>query len=153
MKRNLRFEEFYPYPVDRVWEAITDPEAISDWLMPTDFAPRLGHKFQFRTKPEPGFDGVVNCEVIELYAPRRLAYTWEGGGIETVVTFTLEPVPQGTMLVLEHKGFRGVRATMVSFFLSSGWKKKILPHRLPAALSRYAAGSYHPLPASERVCH
>ena len=64
MKRDLRYEELYPYPIDRVWEAITDPDAISDWLMPTDFAPRLGHKFQFRTKPEPGFDGIVNCEVM-----------------------------------------------------------------------------------------
>ena len=153
MKRDLRYEELYPYPIDRVWEAITDPDAISDWLMPTDFAPRLGHKFQFRTKPEPGFDGIVNCEVIALEPPRRLAYTWKGGGIDTVVTFTLQSVPQGTKLVLEHKGFRGMRATMVSFFLSSGWKKRILPQRLPAALARYQAGAYHPLPESERVCH
>jgi hypothetical protein len=34
--------------------------------MPTDFAPRLAHKFQFHTKPAPGFDGAVNCEAIEL---------------------------------------------------------------------------------------
>jgi hypothetical protein len=70
-----------------------------------------------------------------------------------VVTFALESVPQGTKLVLEHKGFRGMRAIMVSFFLSSGWKKKILPQRLPAVLARYQAGAYQPLPESERVCH
>ncbi len=153
MKRDLRFEEIYPYPPERVWEAITDAEALSDWLMPTDFAPRLGHKFQFRTKPAPGFDGIVNCEVIELVPPRRLAYTWKGGGIDTVVTFTLEAAPQGTKLVLEHKGFRGLRATMVSFIMGSGWKKSILPQRLPAALKRYERGVYHALPESERVCH
>jgi hypothetical protein len=28
---------------------------------------------------------------------------------------------------------------MVSFIMSSGWKKKILPERLPAALNRYDA--------------
>lgn len=29
-----------------------------------DFEPRIGHRFQFRTEPAPGFDGVVNCEVL-----------------------------------------------------------------------------------------
>jgi uncharacterized protein YndB with AHSA1/START domain len=143
MKRDLRFEELYPYPIDRVWEAITDPEAISDWLMPTDFAPRLGHKFQFHTKPAPGFDGIVNCEVIELDPPRRLSYTWKGGGIDTVATFTLEAVPEGTKLVLEHKGFTGPRGMMVSLLMSSGWKSKILPIGLLAALQRYENGVYH----------
>ena len=46
-----------------------------------------------------------------------------------------------------------MRATMVSFILSSGWKKKILPQRLPAALARYHAGAYQALRESERVCH
>ena len=142
MTRDLRFEELYPYAIDRVWQAITDPEAISDWLMPTDFAPRLGHKFQFRTKPQPGFDGIVNCEVIELDPPRRLAYTWKGGGIDTVATFTLESVPQGTKLVLEHKGFKGPRGIMVSVLMSKGWRSKILPVHLPAALQRYESGAY-----------
>lgn len=153
MKHDLRFEELYPYPPERVWEAITDPEAISDWLMPTDFAPRVGHKFQFHTKPAPGFDGTVHCEVIELEPPRRLSYTWKGGGIDTVVTFTLEATAEGTRLILEHKGFRGMRATMVSLIMSSGWKNKILPKGLPAALSRYEGGVYHRRTATESVCH
>jgi uncharacterized protein YndB with AHSA1/START domain len=93
MKRDLRFEQTYPYPVERVWEAITDSAAMSDWLMPNDFVPRIGHKFRFQTKPARGFDGIVHCEVIALDPPRRLAFTWKGGGIDTVVTFTLEPVP------------------------------------------------------------
>jgi uncharacterized protein YndB with AHSA1/START domain len=139
MKRDLRFEEHYPYPPGRVWEAISDSAAMADWLMPNDFQPRLGHRFQFRTKPAPGFDGIVNCEVITLDPPRRLAYTWKGGGIDTVVTFTLEPTRDGTKLVLEHTGFRGARATMVSFILGRGWRKSILPQRLPAVLKRRAA--------------
>jgi uncharacterized protein YndB with AHSA1/START domain len=139
MTRDLRFEQIYPYPPDRVWQAITDPEAISDWLMPTDFAPRLGHKFQFRTKPQPGFNGIVDCEVIALDPPRRLSYTWKGGSIDTVVIFTLEPVPEGTKLILEHKGFRGPRAMMISLIMGSGWKGKIL-QRLRATLDGHASG-------------
>jgi uncharacterized protein YndB with AHSA1/START domain len=152
MKRDLRFEQTYPHPPARVWAAITDSAAMADWLMPNDFVPRLGHRFQFRTKPAPGFDGIVNCEVIELDPPRRLAYTWKGGGIDTIVTITLEPAPAGTKLVLEHRGFHGVRAVMVSFIMGSGWGKKILPQRLPAACDRYAQGVYQPLPEAKRAC-
>jgi len=44
---------------------------MADWLMPNDFQPRLGHKFQFRTKPAPGFDGIVNCEVVTGFRGAR----------------------------------------------------------------------------------
>ena len=136
MKRDLRFEQIYPYPPDRVWEAITDPEAMAEWLMPNNFVPQIGHQFQFRTKPAPGFDGIVNCEVIAIEPPHLLAFTWKGGGIDTVVTFTLQAVVGGTKLVLEHKGFTGMKAVMVSFILASGWRKSILPVRLLGALKR-----------------
>jgi uncharacterized protein YndB with AHSA1/START domain len=139
MNRDLRFEEHYPYPPERVWEAVTDSAAIADWLMPNDFQPRIGHRFTFRTEPRPGFDGVVHCEVIALEPPRRLAYTWKGGPIDTIVTITLEREPEGTKLVLEHSGFRGARAVMVSFMMSGGWGGKILPRRLREVLERRAA--------------
>ncbi len=104
--------------------------------MPNDFQGRVGHKFQFRTKPGPGFDGIVDCEVIELVEPERLAFTWKGGGLNTVVTFTLTPDANGTRLELEHTGFEGVRAVLVSFILGRGWRKKIIPVSLRAALAR-----------------
>jgi len=123
--RNLRYEVFYPHPVEKVWRVLTDSEAMASWLMPNDFAPRVGHRFQFRTKPAPGFDGIVNCEVLELDAPRRVAYSWRGGGIDTVVSFTITPKDGGTALVLEHRGFRGARPLFVSLILGAGWKKII----------------------------
>lgn len=137
--RTLVLERELPHPPDKVWRALTQGALIAEWLMPNDFQPRVGHRFTFRTKPAPGFDGVVHCEVIALDPPRRLAYTWKGGGIDTIVTFTLEPDAGGTKLVLEHTGFRGARATMVSVILGRGWRKSILPHRLPAVLDRRAA--------------
>ena len=141
MKRDLRFEEQYPHPPERVWEAITDSAALAEWLMPNDFQPKLGHRFQFRTKPQPGFDGIVNCEVIELDPPRRLAYTWKGGPLDTVVTITLTPHEGGTKLILEHRGFRGARGMMISVMMSSGWGSKILKQRLPEVLERLASAS------------
>jgi len=76
MKRDVRIEVVYPHALQRIWRALTDPRAIADWLMENNFEPRLGHRFQFRTKPAPSFDGIVNCEVVTLDEPKRLAYTW-----------------------------------------------------------------------------
>jgi uncharacterized protein YndB with AHSA1/START domain len=142
MKRDIRIETTYPFPSERVWRALTDPVAMADWLMPNNFEARLGHKFQFRTKPAPGFDGVVECEVIELDPPHRLAFTWRGGGIDTVARFILEDVPEGTKLCFEHTGFDGLRGLMVSYILGNGWRGSILPKNLPAAVSRYTGDTY-----------
>jgi uncharacterized protein YndB with AHSA1/START domain len=38
----------YPHPPEKVWRALTDPQAIAQWLMKNNFEARVGHKFQFR---------------------------------------------------------------------------------------------------------
>jgi len=139
MTRNLRYEVVYPQPLEKVWRVLTDSEAMAAWLMPNDFAPRVGHRFQFRTKPAPGFDGIVNCEVLELDAPHRVSYSWRGGGIDTVVTFTLAPERDGTKLVLEHAGFRGARPFFVSLILGAGWKK-IIKLNIPNVMAQLDGG-------------
>ncbi|HWQ02850.1 MAG TPA: SRPBCC domain-containing protein, partial [Candidatus Nitrosotenuis sp.] len=67
--------------------------------------------------------------------PRRLAYTWRGGPIDTVLRITLEPVAGGTRMVLEHTGFRGVKALLVSLMMGSGWKGIVRKH-IPGVLDR-----------------
>ena len=135
MTRDLKFEAFYEQPRARVWAALTNSEAMAAWLMPNDFAPRLGHRFQFRTTPAPGFDGIVNCEVLEIEPPRRLVYSWVGGGIDTQVVWSLEEAGSGTRLVLEHRGFRGLRGLFVSSMLRKGWRSRMLKLRLPVVLA------------------
>lgn len=135
MKRDLRFEATYPHPPERVWRALTERQALGAWLMENDFEPRLGHQFTFRTKPVGSFDGLVHCQVTELDPPRRLAYTWKGGKLDTVVSFALEPVAGGTRLVLEHRGFAGAGGMMVSFILGNGWKKMV-QKKLPEVVAR-----------------
>jgi uncharacterized protein YndB with AHSA1/START domain len=78
MKRTIRIEKVLPHPVDRVWAALTDPRLLGSWLMENDFAPKLHHQFTFHMKPQRGWDGITHCEVIELDAPRRVAYTYRG---------------------------------------------------------------------------
>lgn len=129
MKRNLQFEQVYPHPPERVWRALTDPKALGEWFMPNSFEARVGHVFEFRTAPAPGFDGVVHCQVIEVDEPRRLVYTWHGGWTPTptLVTWSLDPVPGGTRLRLDHTNFEGIRGVALSMILGNGWKSGILP--------------------------
>jgi uncharacterized protein YndB with AHSA1/START domain len=98
-------------PIERVWHALTDSATLSEWMLfkTNDFQPVVGHVFQFRDSP--GWDGVIDCEVIEVDEPHRLAYSWTTEGLDnvphsTVVTWTLTKGDGGTRLHLEQSGFR-----------------------------------------------
>jgi uncharacterized protein YndB with AHSA1/START domain len=117
-----------PHAPAKVWRALTDPVLLAEWLMPNDFEPLVGHRFRFRSKPMPGWRGFVECEVIELETPRRLAYTWLGDADwkePTVVRWTLEPAGGGTRLVLEHTNFQEPWGRELRAMLSQGWKKMV----------------------------
>ena len=104
---SITHDIYFPHAPERVWEALTTSDAIARWLMPNDFAPRVGHQFTFQTNPMPAlnFDGVCHCEVTACEPPRLLAYTWRGGSLDTRVTYRLEPGSEGTRLHFEHSGF------------------------------------------------
>jgi uncharacterized protein YndB with AHSA1/START domain len=88
--------------------ALTDPELLGRWLMPNDFKLERGHRFTFRTTPMPavGFDGVVRCRVLAMEDLRLLRLSWCGGrGLDSTLTWRLEPEGLGTRLFLEHTGF------------------------------------------------
>ena len=139
MTRDLRFEATYPHPIDKVWRAITEPDAIARWLMENDFAPRVGHRFRFTAPPQPGWDGIVNGEVLIVEPPSRLSYSWKGGPLDTVVTISLAAAPGGTRLILEHTGFRGPKALLVSLIMGRGWKG-IVAKRIPAVIDQMVHG-------------
>ena len=103
MKDKLSFEAFFPDPPERVWRALTDPAALSRWLLPTNFQPRIGFHFQFRSIGR-GKGNAVEGMVLEAHEPQRLAYTWDDGEDDTrgVVCWTLKPTDGGTHLTLEH---------------------------------------------------
>lgn len=78
MKRSIRIERTLPHPVGTVWRALTEAPLLGKWLMENDFEPKLGHRFNFRMKPQRGWDGLTHCEVIALEPKRRVAYTYRG---------------------------------------------------------------------------
>lgn len=138
MKADIDVTVTYPHPVERVWSALTSSEALAAWLMPNDFAPAVGHGFTFRTKPAPGFDGIVRCQVLELEPPRRMVWSWAGGTIDTTVTWTLEETADGgTRLRMHQVGFHGLGAQLTRRILAGGYPR-ILGQRLPAYLDRAA---------------
>lgn len=154
MKRDIVLEHVYEFPPERIWRALTDPKAIAAWLMENDFEPRLGHKFQFRAQPMPGWNGIVDSEVIELDKPRRLAYTWESGGHSTAVIWILDPVPEGTRLRLEHTGFEGPHGQATLEMLRSGWKKMLAETFGAIVASLDASGlTIEPALADRSTCH
>ena len=107
MTESIRREMVFPQSREAVWRALTDSATLAEWLMPNDFEPRVGHHFTFQTQPNPqvGFDGIVHCEVLECAPPSRLAYSWAGGGIDTRVSYRLEPDGYGTRVFFEQSGF------------------------------------------------
>lgn len=132
----------YAHPPERVWRALTDPAALSAWLMPTDFRPEIGARFTFTTDPAPGFDGTVHCTVLELVEPERMRWSWRGGNIDTEVIYELQPLEDGaaTLLRFRQTGFDSVGAKLTRLILSRG-ARAMYDQLLPAYLAGLAHGA------------
>ena len=103
MKEQVKLNIFYPFPAEKVWQALTDSRILSIWMMDNDFEPCLGHKFKFESKSLPKTKTVIRCEVVELNEPKRLAYTWKDNTNQSsLVVWTLTTVENGTQLQLKH---------------------------------------------------
>lgn len=139
MAKFIKLSVTYNYPIQQVWEALTSKKAMSEWLMECDIEPVVGHKFQFKTKPQPGFDGIVNCEVLELKEHELLSFSWSGGTLKnTRVTFKLKADGPNTIVDFEHSGFEGLlNKIIIRRLLANGWKSKILVKQLPKYLANH----------------
>ncbi len=107
--KSIAFEFDLHHGPEKVWRALTDPVLLAEWLLPAiDLKLEPGAAFTLKTQPHPGWDGTVNCRMLEIEAHRKLSYTWVVGDkiIDTVVTFTLTPTASGTRLSLLQSGFR-----------------------------------------------
>jgi uncharacterized protein YndB with AHSA1/START domain len=137
----IRIVRDYPYPLTAVWRAITDPELIPSWTVtgaggkPVGFEPTAGTRFQFVAQPKPGWNGVVNCEVLEVREPALLRFSWtaDDGGETTEVAYRLTDVADGTRLVYEHTGFTGVGGFLMAALLGRV-RRKMLTVGLPPVL-------------------
>ena len=99
--RSVVIERVMPFPVEKIWRALTQPHLIEEWLMKSDFKPVVDRRFNFNADW-----GSVDCRVLEVEPNRTLAYAWGAYGLETIVTWTLTPTNAGTHLRMEQAGFR-----------------------------------------------
>ncbi len=110
--RSIVVEREMPHPPEKIWRALTQGPRLEEWLMANDFQPVVGRRFNFRSAPAPNWNGVVDCQVLEIEPNERLSYSWNASGdeaangLKSVVTWTLTQTKGGTHLRMEHSGFR-----------------------------------------------
>jgi uncharacterized protein YndB with AHSA1/START domain len=93
-----------------------------------------GKHFTFQTRPGGAWDGVIHCQVLEVMPNKRLVYAWKGGHeenvgygspLDTVVTWILSAVENGTRLRLVHSGFVTPKNDSALKTMGEGWKKVV----------------------------
>jgi len=127
--RDLTITRIFDAPLERVWQAWTDPEQLKRWWGPQDFtAPviqldlRVGGKYLFCMRGPDGKDYWSTGTIQEIVPLERLVFTDsfadEKGNIVPAsyygmsnipevlkVTVTFERLPGKTKMTLVHAGF------------------------------------------------
>ncbi len=107
MEKEIKHTWHFDKSPEVVWDYLTKPELLEQWLMKSDFKPVLGHKFRF-TSPS---GCVHDCKVLEIKPFTRLSYSWQkksdkdGKPFDSLVVWTLVPKGKGTELEIVHNGF------------------------------------------------
>jgi uncharacterized protein YndB with AHSA1/START domain len=153
MSQPVHLEVFYPHPPERVWQVLTDRRALADWMMENDFEPKLGHKFRFYSHSLPGITTIIQCEVVELRKPTRLAYTWQESPTAepSLVVWTLTTVEGGTQLRLKHHQYSYTTAVASQNRPSTGHQSELFCSKIPLT-SRAAIPPFFNLP-DEAPCN
>jgi uncharacterized protein YndB with AHSA1/START domain len=111
----LRFERHLPYPIERVWRAVSDPAELEAWFpAAADWTPAAGESFAA---------GGAAGEVVEVEPPQRLAWTFNGERY----SFELAATDGGCRLVFIHVFADRARAAQTA----AGWDaylSRLEPH-------------------------
>ena len=102
---DLSLDFQFKSPINKVWDALTNSDTLAKWVMENNFKPIVGYKCQFRNE---AIDLIVDSEVLVVDKPYKLSYTWVGGPINTIVTWTLKQEGETSHLHLEQTGFEKV---------------------------------------------
>jgi len=127
-------------PRSRVWRAISDRTEFGTWFLvnfpPGTFA--AGETVRGNIT-HPGYEHLMmEIEVVEVTPETTLSYRWHPYAIEqkdyssepkTLVTFTLEEVPEGTKLRIVESGFDRIpahRRDLAFRMNEGGWAQQVL---------------------------
>lgn len=114
-------EQFIAAPPARVWAALTQPDLVAKWWAPGPISANVGDSFVLDMDKWGG----VECKVIESEPPTHFAYTFG----DWTLTWTLQEVPDGTLLKLVHSGFDLTKQGDAFAFnnMGPGWSTIVLP--------------------------
>lgn len=127
MRFQVAVDDEYPYPIEKVWAAITDRKALSEWCLETDdFKPEVGCRFDmYCTMPDGSVD-TYHMEILEMQPPHRMRWSWVLAGNEnqglTEVEFLLSETDTGTRITIRHSGDRDLEMLQR---LKVGWPDKL----------------------------
>lgn len=113
---SLTIERTYGASPEEVWQAWTDPQALTRWFGPeetqevtrVELDVRIGGRYRIGFVTSDGERHDVSGVYREVAYPRRLAFTWAWRSTperESLVTILLEPAGAGTRLVFRHEQF------------------------------------------------
>lgn len=130
----VRVDQFLAHPPPKVWRALTEPELIAQWLMPSDFRLVVGHRYTMTALPRPNtnFSGTVEAEVLAYETGRMLSLRWADAyspdAADWTITWTLEPEGRGTRLFLVHEGFDpdDPAQMMARKLMGKGWRTYVM---------------------------
>lgn len=108
----IAVEEFYPYPVATVWQAVASPESFGEWMLEQKgFEAVAGTLFTAKSYPLIGtsFTGHLAGEVVEVVEGELLSIRWWDSKSPSLlvwtVSLTLHAEAEGTHVVLRNGGY------------------------------------------------
>ena len=123
----LTIQRRLPGPIERVWAYLTESDLRRQWLAAGEMEMKVGAPVELVWRNDelsnppgqrpPGFpdEHRMQCHIIELDPPRKLAITWGSTG---GVSFELEPKGKDVLLTVIHRRVTD-RATLLN--VSGGW--------------------------------
>src|ERR1700750_2717829 len=102
MKQEIKQTRQFSQSPQEVWEYLTKPELLEQWLGKTDMHPVVGHTFRFISP----YGNDSYCEVLEVKPFTRFSYSWQKNSAKdnkpfhSVIVWTLVPNENGTELQL-----------------------------------------------------
>ncbi|WP_147432816.1 SRPBCC domain-containing protein [Catellatospora citrea] len=132
----LRLDVELPFPVESVWQALTDRRLLGEWFLQTDLMPVQGGVYRAYPGGDlPGFTAPFDMDVIEVVGPTRLALRWRGEQLHADVVWELSTVAGGSRLRVSQTGFLGIAGQVRRAELQRAYAT-MFEQRLPALLAR-----------------
>lgn len=126
-------------PRSRVWQALTDYREFGSWFRVKMESPFVAGQVSEGQMTFPGYEHVrFQVTVVEVQPESRFSYRWHPYAVDpsydyssetpTLVEFTLEETPTGTLLKVCESGFENVPASRreEAFRMNEGgWKQQM----------------------------